>query len=211
VRFRINGVLQEMLSAPAAMIQPLSVRIKVIAGMRVDAHHSPQDGRFTEDLGVIKLDLRASTLPTMWGEKIVLRVLAYYPMALDLQSLGLMDAAYQIALRNISMPLGMILVTGPTGSGKSSTMYAILARLEIDRLSLVNISTIEDPVEHVIPRVTQVAVNSRAGIDFASGLRTLLRQDPDIIMVGEIRDRETAETATRAALFGRLLLSTAHQ
>jgi len=159
---------------------------------------------------ILRLDFRASILPTVYGEKIALRVLAQDPMALDLESLGLTDAAHKTVLRNISRPLGMILVTGPTGSGKTTTLYAMLARLESDRLSLVNISTIEDPVEHVLPRVIQVAVNPRAGIDFASGLRALLRQDPDIIMVGEIRDLETAGIATRAALVGRLLLSTLH-
>jgi type IV pilus assembly protein PilB len=210
VRCRIDGILQEVLSAPASMIRPLTIRIKAISGMRVDDHRSPQDGRFSEDLGVLRLDFRASILPTVYGEKVALRVLARDPMALDLESLGLTDAARKIVLRNISRPLGMILVTGPTGSGKSTTLYAMLARLESDRLSLVNISTIEDPVELVLPRVIQVAVNPRAGIDFASGLRALLRQDPDIIMVGEIRDRETAEIATRAALVGRLLLSTLH-
>ena len=210
VRCRIDGALVDVLSAPASMIRSLAIRVKVISGLRIDEHHVPQDGRFSEDLGTFKLDLRASILPTMWGEKIVLRVLAYVPMALDLESLGLTDAVHRIVIRNITRPLGMILVTGPIGSGKSTTLYAILARLESDRLNLVNISTIEDPVEHILPRVTQVTVNPSAGIDFAGGLRALLRQDPDIIMVGEIRDRETAEVATRAALVGRLLLSTLH-
>jgi type IV pilus assembly protein PilB len=210
VRCRVDGALLDVLSAPASMIQSLAIRVKVISGLRIDEHHAPQDGRFSEDLGTFKVDLRASILPTMWGEKIVLRILAHDPMALDLESLGLTDAAHQIVIRNISRPLGMILATGPIGSGKSTTLYAILARLESDRLNLVNISTIEDPVEHILPRVTQVTVNPSAGIDFAGGLRALLRQDPDIIMVGEIRDRETAEVATRAALVGRLLLSTLH-
>jgi type IV pilus assembly protein PilB len=210
VRFRIDGVLQEVLTASPAALQPLVARIKALANMRIDERRAPQDGRFEGDLEDVKLDLRVSTLPTHWGEKVVMRVLAQQHLTIDLESLGLASKAHETILRTLSQPHGMILVTGPTGCGKSSTLYAMLARLEHERLSLVNISTIEDPVELPLPRISQVSVNVLAGIDFASGLRALLRQDPDIIMVGEIRDRETMETAIRAALVGRLLLSTLH-
>jgi type II secretory ATPase GspE/PulE/Tfp pilus assembly ATPase PilB-like protein len=188
---------------------PLAVRVKALSGMRVDDRRSPQDGRFDGDLGTFKIDLRVSTLPTHWGEKIVMRVLSKERMTIDLEALGFAKDDYALVLRNITRPHGMVLVTGPTGSGKSTTLYAMLARLSAER-NLVNISTVEDPVEQPLARISQVAVNPAAGIDFASGLRSLLRQDPDVIMVGEIRDRDTAEIAVRAALVGRLLLSTLH-
>jgi type II secretory ATPase GspE/PulE/Tfp pilus assembly ATPase PilB-like protein len=209
VRYRIDGVLREVLSMPAQTIMGLAVRVKALSGMRVDDRRSAQDGRFDGDLGSFKIDLRVSTLPTHWGEKIVMRVLSKEYMTVDLEGLGFAPDDYEIMLRQISRPHGMVLVTGPTGSGKSTTLYAMLARLGSER-NLVNISTIEDPVEHPLARISQVSVNPLAGIDFASGLRSLLRQDPDIIMVGEIRDRDTAEIAIRAALVGRLLLSTLH-
>jgi type IV pilus assembly protein PilB len=210
VRVRIDGVLHEVLSEPAATIQPLAARIKALAKMRIDDRRAPQDGRFDGEAGALRLDLRVSSLPTHWGEKIVLRVLAKEYSTIDLEALGLQDAGYRMVLRNVSRPHGLVLITGPTGSGKSTTLYAVLARLGAERLNLVNISTIEDPVEQPLPRVTQVDLNPIAGIDYASGLRALLRQDPDIIMVGEIRDHDTMEIAMRAALIGRLMLSTLH-
>jgi len=210
VRYRIDGVLREVLRMPPQTITPLAVRIKALASMRVDDRRAPQDGRFDGDLGAFKLDLRISTLPTHWGEKIVVRVLLTDQTAMDLEGLGLMGEDYDVVLRNILRPYGMVLVTGPTGAGKSTTLYAVLAHLGSEKQNLVNISTIEDPVEHPLPRISQVSINSRAGIDFASGLRAVLRQDPDIIMVGEIRDRDTADIAVRAALVGRLLFSTLH-
>jgi type IV pilus assembly protein PilB len=210
VRYRIDGVLHEVLAVPPAAIVPLVARIKALARMRIDDRRSPQDGRLDGEVGALKLDLRVSSLPTYWGEKIVMRVLAKQHMTIDLENLGLVDADRERVLRTISRPHGMILVTGPTGCGKSTTLYALLARLGSERKNLVNISTVEDPVEHPLPRVSQINLNPAAGIDYASGLRALLRQDPDIIMVGEIRDHETAEIAVRAALVGRLLLSTLH-
>ena len=210
VRYRIDGVLREVLTMPPQSILPLAVRVKALSGMRVDERRAPQDGRFEGDLGDFKLDLRVSTLPTHWGEKIVMRVLNKEFMTVDLEGLGLAADSYEVLVRSISRPHGMVLVTGPTGSGKSTTLYAILSRLSSEGRNLLNISTIENPVEAPLPRVTQVSVNPAAGIDFASGLRSLLRQDPDVIMVGEIRDRETAEIGIRAALVGRLLLSTLH-
>lgn len=210
VRCRIDGVLHEVLSLPSEALPSLVSRIKILGGMRIDERRAPQDGRFEADLGGLKLDLRLSSLPTLWGEKVVLRVLSKETAALDLEDLGLTDSDYQIVLRNILRPFGMILITGPTGSGKTTTLYAVLMRLGIERQHLVNISTIEDPIEYTIPRVNQSQINPAAGVEFSTGLRALLRQDPDIIMVGEIRDQETAEIAVRAALLGRLLLSTLH-
>jgi type IV pilus assembly protein PilB len=211
VRYRIDGVLHEVLTVSPAALVPLIARIKVLSGMRIDDRRSPQDGRFDGDLGLVKLDLRVSSLPTHWGEKVVMRVLSKEERsALDLETLGLVESDFNMLVRNISRPYGMVLVTGPTGCGKTTTLYAMLERLGVEHQSLVNISTLEDPIEMLLPRVAQVAVNPSAGIDFANGLRALLRQDPDIIMVGEIRDRETAEIAVRAALVGRLLISTLH-
>jgi type IV pilus assembly protein PilB len=210
VRCRIDGTLREVLSLPPAILTALVARIKVLSGMRIDERRAPQDGRFEVDLGGFPLTLRVSTLPTLWGEKIVLRVLNRESILLDLEDLGLTPSDYAVVLRNILRPFGMALVTGPTGSGKSTSLYAMLLRLGIERQNVVNISTIEDPVEYTLPRINQVTVNPTAGVEFAGGLRALLRQDPDIIMVGEIRDRETAEIAIRSALVGRLLISTLH-
>jgi type II secretory ATPase GspE/PulE/Tfp pilus assembly ATPase PilB-like protein/GAF domain-containing protein len=195
---------------PASMMTPVVARLKVLAGLRIDERRSPQDGRFDVDLGGYRLDLRASTLPTHWGEKVVLRVQSKDSMLLDLEDLGLTAADYQTVLRNVMRPWGMILITGPTGCGKTTSLYSMLSRVGAERHNVVNISTVEDPVEYPLARVNQMPVNPAAGVEFATGLRALLRQDPDIIMVGEIRDRETAQIAVRCALVGRLLLSTLH-
>jgi type IV pilus assembly protein PilB len=210
VRCRIDGVLQEVLSLPPAAMIPLVARIKVLSGVRIDERRLPQDGRFEANLSGYKMDLRVSTLPTHWGEKVVLRILSKDNVQIELESLGLGAADTEIVLRNLLRPHGMVLVTGPTGAGKSSTLYAMLTRIGAERQNVVNISTVEDPVEYTFPRVNQTSINPVAGVDFATGLRALLRQDPDVIMVGEIRDRETAEIAVRASLVGRLLLSTLH-
>ncbi len=210
VRYRVDGTLREVLSLPPPALQPLVTRIKILSQLRIDERRAPQDGRFEADLGGYKVDLRVSTLPTLWGEKIVMRVLSRENILIDLEDLGLTARDYQIVLRNILRPFGMILITGPTGCGKTTSLYSMLVRIGIERQNVVNISTIEDPIEYMLPRVNQVAVNRAAGVEFATGLRALLRQDPDIIMVGEIRDRETVEIAVRAALVGRLLISTLH-
>jgi type IV pilus assembly protein PilB len=210
VRYRIDGVLQDVLSFAPATLPSLVARVKVLTGMRIDERRAPQDGRFDADLGGFKIDLRVSTLPTFWGEKIVIRVLSKESVVRDLEDLGMGEADYRLFVRNLLRPFGMILATGPTGSGKSTTLYASIIRLGIEKQNIVNISTIEDPIEYNIPRVSQVQVNPPAGVEFATGLRALLRQDPDVIMVGEIRDRETAEIAVRTALVGRLLISTLH-
>jgi general secretion pathway protein E len=154
--------------------------------------------------------LRISSLPTQFGEKVVLRLLPSDQIPLDLESLGLTASDFTIVLRNVLRPHGMILITGPTGSGKSTSLYAMIMRVATERHNLVNISTVEDPIEYTMPRVNQIQFNAKAGLDFASGLRALLRQDPDVIMIGEIRDRETADIAVRSAMVGRLLLSTLH-
>jgi len=210
VRYRVDGVLQEVLNLSPAILPSLTARIKIRGGMRIDERRAPQDGRFEADLGGFKVDLRVSTVPTHWGEKVVMRVLSRDGTLLDLEDLGLSATGYSVVLRNILRPYGMVLVTGPTGSGKTTTLYAVLVRVGAERRNVVNISTIEDPVEYTIPRVTQIPVSAATGVEFATGLRALLRQDPDIIMVGEIRDRETADIAVRAALVGRLLISTLH-
>ena len=158
----------------------------------------------------MKLDLRVSSIPTPWGEKFALRVLSKETVYVDLEGLGLVASDYETVRDGLFRPFGMVLVTGPTGSGKSTTLYAMLTRLALERRGAVNISTIEDPIEYLMPGVNQIQVNPAADLDFAGGLRALLRQDPDIIMLGEIRDRETAEIAVRSALVGRLLLSTLH-
>jgi type IV pilus assembly protein PilB len=210
VRYRIDGVLHEVLTMGPVVAQALTSRIKVLSGLRVDEKRAAQDGRFEADLSGVLVDLRVSTLPTMWGEKVVLRVLTRDHVLMDLEGLGFSAVDYELMSGFLARPHGMVLVTGPTGSGKTSTLYACLMRIGSDRRNVVNLSTIEDPIEYTMPRVNQVPVNPAAGMDFANGLRALLRQDPDVIMVGEIRDRETADTATRAALVGRLLFSSLH-
>jgi type IV pilus assembly protein PilB len=210
IRYRVDGVMREVFSLTPALQLPLVSRIKILSGMRIDERRTPQDGRFEANLDGFKIDLRVASIPTQWGEKVVLRILSKDNVVIDLEDLGLVPHDYQIILRNIMKPFGMILITGPTGSGKSTTLYAMLMRIGTERQNIVNISTIEEPVEYSIPRVNQTQVNHQAGVLFSTGLKALLRQDPDVIMVGEIRDKETAEIAVQAALVGRLLLSTLH-
>jgi len=210
VRCRIDGMLQDVLSLPPVVHPALVVRVKMLAQLRIDERRVPQDGQFKSDLGGFDLEFRVSTLPTVWGEKIVLRVHSKEIVLQDLEDLGLAHRDHEIVLRNIRRPHGMILLTGPTASGKSTSLYAMLMRIGAERQNVVNISTVEDPVEYRLPRVNQVQINPQAGVEFSTTLRALLRQDPDIVMVGEIRDLETAELAVRAALVGRLFLSTLH-
>jgi len=210
IRYRIDGVLHEVLNLPPVAQAPVTARIKILSAMRIDEHRIAQDGRFEADLSGFKIDLRVSAVPTQWGEKIVMRVLSREAATADMDDLGLAASDHEILLRNLMRPHGMILVTGPTGAGKSTSLYAMLRRISVERQSGVNISTVEDPIEYTMPRVNQIPLNVAAGFDFASALRALLRQDPDVIMVGEIRDRETVEIGVRAALVGRLFLSTLH-
>jgi type IV pilus assembly protein PilB len=210
VRYRVDGILREVLSLPAASHQSLVARVKILAGLRIDERRVPQDGRFESAVGGVRMDLRVSSLATQWGEKIVLRVLAKSQRPPELEELGLDERDLQTLAANMSRPHGLILITGPTGSGKSTTLYGMVARLAAERNNTVNLSTVEDPIEHTIARVNQIPINPAAGVHFATALRALLRQDPDIIMLGEIRDLETAQVAVRSALVGRLLLSTLH-
>jgi type IV pilus assembly protein PilB len=207
VRFRVDGLLREVLRLPPGILSSLISRIKIMGGMDIAEKRLPQDGRFQVTLERRSIDLRVSTMPTVYGEKVVLRILDKTNMLLNLDSLGFSHATREQYESLIRSSYGMILITGPTGSGKTTTLYATLNALSSPEK---NIITIEDPVEYLLPGINQVRVNPKAGLDFASGLRAILRQDPDIIMVGEIRDRETADIAVRAATTGHLVFSTLH-
>lgn len=207
VRFRIDGILHEVFSFPPEFQNALVARIKVLANLKLDEHRLPQDGRFKIETSEYKYSFRVSVLPVFDGEKIVLRLLPEESHGFTLESLGFWGRDLELLHKQIKKPVGMILVTGPTGSGKTTTLYTILDILNTPR---VNISTIEDPIEYRMPRINQTQVNPKIGLTFANGLRALVRQDPDIIMVGEIRDNETASLAVNAALTGHLVLSTLH-
>ncbi|MGQ9608139.1 MAG: GspE/PulE family protein [bacterium] len=207
VRYRINGLLHDVTTVPRYIEPSIISRIKLLADMDITERRRPQDGHITVNVGNKQVDLRVSSILTINGEKIVIRVLDKDTMLVDLNHLGLSDDQQRIFRSFISHPYGMILVTGPTGSGKSTTLYAVLK--EIDSKTR-NIITIENPVEYQMPRITQIQVNPAINLTFASALRTILRQDPDVIMVGEIRDTETAEIAIQAALTGHLVFSTLH-
>lgn len=207
IRYRIDGILQDAMTLPRQVHTGIIARIKVLSNLKLDEHRLPQDGRFKIEATDYKVSFRVSILPIFDGEKIVMRLLDESAKGYTLESLGFWGEALEVAHRNISKPNGMILATGPTGSGKTTTLYTVL---DILNKPEVNISTIEDPVEYRMPRINQTQINTKIGLTFASGLRSLLRQDPDVIMVGEIRDEETAEIAVHAALTGHLVLSTLH-
>jgi type IV pilus assembly protein PilB len=207
VRYRIDGILHEKLVLPKGVQEAVVSRIKILADLKIDEKRVPQDGRFSFALGSEEVDLRVSTLPTVHGEKIVMRLLKKAQKAPSLTDLGLRGLALKYLEKSILVPNGIILITGPTGSGKTTTLYSILNRINTPK---VNIVTIEDPVEYEVGGVNQVQVNPKAGLTFASGLRSFLRQDPNIIMVGEVRDQETAELAIQASLTGHLVFSTLH-
>jgi len=207
VRFRIDGDLREVMTFPRANLSPIITRIKIMGKMNIAEKRVPQDGRVETKINNRDIDMRISTLPTVYGEKTVIRILDRSSFSFSKESLGFSKRNLEIFNKILSQPYGMILVTGPTGSGKTTTLYTILRELnQIEK----NIITIEDPVEYKLAGINQVQVNSKAGLTFATGLRSVLRQDPDIVMVGEIRDGETAEIATRAAITGHLVLSTLH-
>lgn len=207
VRFRIDGKLRDILSLPKEIHPAMIARIKILCSLKLDEHRLPQDGRFKFELDQGFMALRVSILPAFFGENVVMRLLAESARPLSLEELGYSNRALEIVSNNIKRPHGMILVTGPTGSGKTTSLYSILTMLNTtDR----KICTIEDPVEYGIRRVNQVQVNPSTGLTFASGLRSLMRHDPDVIMIGEIRDAETAEIAIHAALTGHLVISTLH-
>ena len=207
VRYRIDGILVEKLILPKNVHEAVISRIKIMSNLKIDEKRLPQDGRFNYVSQNKEVDLRISSLPTVHGEKIVMRLLEKNTKVPSLNDLGLSGLALRRVLTNIKIPHGIILITGPTGSGKTTTLYSILHM--INNVG-VNILTLEDPVEYQIPGVSQVQVNPKAGLTFASGLRSFLRQDPDIIMVGEIRDNETADLALQASLTGHLVFSTLH-
>ncbi len=207
VRYRIDGILREANKLPRRVLNALVSRIKILANLKIDEHRAPQDGRFKIAVGSQVFALRVSTLPIVDGEKVVMRILNESVKAATLEELGFWGDALRLLQQAIVQPHGMILVTGPTGSGKSTTLFSVLSLLNTPS---VNISTVEDPVEYRIQGVNQTQVNPLAGMTFANGLRSLLRQDPNIIMVGEIRDTETADLAVQAALTGHLVFSTLH-
>jgi type IV pilus assembly protein PilB len=207
VRYRIDGILHEKLILPRSVHDALVSRLKILAGMKIDEKRLPQDGRFNFKTNEAEVDLRVSSLPTVHGEKIVLRLLKKSGGVPDLPDLGLRGRALKDLEDSILRPHGVILVCGPTGSGKTTTLYSAIMRINTLK---VNIMTLEDPVEYQMAGVNQVQINPLAGLTFASGLRSFLRQDPNIIMVGEVRDRETAELAVQAALTGHLVFSTVH-
>ncbi|MBL7150155.1 MAG: Flp pilus assembly complex ATPase component TadA [Candidatus Pacebacteria bacterium] len=207
VRYRIDGILHDAMTLPKQVSSGIVARIKVLSNLKLDEHRLPQDGRFKIETEDYRYSIRVSVLPVFNGEKIVMRLLPETAKALTLEGLGLRDEALERVQDNLRKPVGMILITGPTGCGKTTTLYAMM---EILNIPGVNISTVEDPIEYRMPRINQTQVNPKIGLTFASGLRSLVRQDPDIIMVGEIRDNETAGLAINAALTGHLVLSTLH-
>ncbi len=207
VRYRIDGVLHEIFRKPRKFAAPMVARIKIMAKMKLEEKRKPQDGRIRVRMGDRMIDLRVATVPTVFGEKVAIRILDRTQIPLRLDALGFEPESLEIFRKAIRNPNGIILVTGPTGCGKTTTLYAALTELNSVE---VNISTVEDPVEFTLMGINQVQVKEEVGMTFASGLRAFLRQDPDIIMVGEIRDFETAEIAIRASLTGHLVLSTVH-
>ncbi|TWT08341.1 type II secretion system protein GspE [Planococcus sp. CPCC 101016] len=207
VRYRIDGTLRTERILPKTMQQMITARIKILANLDITENRIPQDGRIKTTVDFRAIDLRVSSLPTVFGEKIVMRILDLSQNLTDISKLGFNDINMQRFMREIDKPNGIILISGPTGSGKSSTLYAALNKLNSEE---VNIITVEDPVEYQLEGINQIQVNSNVGLTFAAGLRSILRQDPDIVMVGEIRDKETADISIRASLTGHLVLSTIH-
>jgi type IV pilus assembly protein PilB len=207
VRYRIDGILQEKLTIPAGLHDSLISRIKILSGMKIDEKRIPQDGRFNFKAGENEVDLRVSSLPTAWGEKIVMRLLKKSGGVPELTELGLRGQGLKNLQDAILRPHGIVVICGPTGSGKTTTLYSLISKISTSK---VNVVTLEDPVEYKMPGVNQVQINPAAGLTFASGLRAFLRQDPNIILVGEIRDQETADLAIQASLTGHLVFSTLH-
>jgi len=207
VKYRVDGLLIEQESPPRHLQPAITSRIKIMSGMNIAERYAPQDGHITLRVEGRKVDIRVSTVPTLYGESIVMRILDKEAVKLDLETLGMGAPDRDSMQRLIDLPHGMVLVTGPTGSGKTTTLYAALMKLYDPSLKII---TIEDPVEYELPGVNQIPVNPKRGLSFAAGLRHILRQDPDVVMVGEIRDGETAELAVRAALTGHLIFSTLH-
>ncbi len=207
VRYRIDGILHEMFKVPKEVYPAIVARVKLLGGMKIDEHYKPQDGRFRYKISEDVVDLRISIIPTFYGEKIEMRLLPSTTRPLSFAELGMMDDTVKILAENIERSFGMVLVCGPTGSGKTTTLYSVINILNRPE---VNIVTIEDPIEYNMKYVNQIQVNPAAGITFADGLRSILRQDPNVIMVGEMRDAETASVGVQSALTGHLVLSSLH-
>lgn len=207
VRYRIDGILHERLSLPKGVVDALISRIKILSNMKIDEHRVPQDGRFNFKIADEEVDLRVSSLPTVYGEKIVMRLLRKSGGVPTLPELGLRGTSLKNLETSMLRPHGIIIVCGPTGSGKTTTLYAILAKINTTK---INILTLEDPIEYQIAGINQVQINTAVGLTFSSGLRSLVRQDPNVMLVGEIRDKETTDLAIQAALTGHLMFSTLH-
>ena len=207
IRCRIDGVLRQVMELPKAIEPALVSRIKILSNLKIDEHRVPQDGQFTVAVDDKEIDLRIAISPVVWGEQVVIRLLDKSGTAMEVEKMGMTGRALRAVTRGIEKPNGMILTSGPTGSGKSTTLYALIKKIKSEA---INIVTLEDPVEYKMDGVNQIQVNVDAGLTFASGLRSILRQDPDVVMVGEIRDSETANLAVQAALTGHLVFSTLH-
>lgn len=207
IRCRVDGVLRQIMELPSNIQPALVSRIKILANLKIDEHRTPQDGQFTVKVGDQEIDLRIATSPVVWGEQVVIRLLDKSGATMDVEKMGMTGHALRMVNEGIGKPNGMILTSGPTGSGKTTTLYALIKKIKSDE---INIVTLEDPVEYKMDGVNQIQVNVDAGLTFASGLRSILRQDPDVVMVGEIRDSETASLAVQAALTGHLVFSTLH-
>lgn len=207
IRYRIDGILYEVMNITKAIHPGITARLKLLAGLKIDEHFTPQDGRFRYTVGNQTIDVRVSTMPTFYGEKVEMRLLESSQKPLSLEELGMSPDVAKILTENLKKSYGMLISCGPTGSGKTTTLYTLMNMLNRPQ---VNVTTVEDPIEYNMRYINQTQINPQAGITFASGLRALLRQDPNIIMVGEIRDAETAEIAVQAALTGHLLLSSLH-
>jgi len=207
IRCRIDGILREIMKLPKSAEPPLISRVKILANLKIDEHRIPQDGQFSIKVGNKEIDLRIAISPVIWGEQVVIRLLDKTGTSLKLEDMGYMGRSLKAIREGIKHTSGMVLTSGPTGSGKSTSLYALLQEVKSDA---INIVTLEDPVEYKIDGVNQIQVNAEVGLTFATGLRSILRQDPDVVMVGEIRDKETAELAVQAALTGHLVFSTLH-
>jgi type IV pilus assembly protein PilB len=207
IRCRVDGVLREIMKLPKSTEPPLISRIKILANLKIDEHRIPQDGEFSINVAGADIDLRIAISPVIWGEQVVIRLLDKSGTSLQMENMGYTGRSLRRIKEGLKQSHGMILTSGPTGSGKSTSLYALLNAIKTDE---INIVTLEDPVEYKMDGINQIQVNAEVGLTFASGLRSILRQDPDVVMVGEIRDRETAELAVQAALTGHLVFSTLH-
>ncbi|MBH1980579.1 Flp pilus assembly complex ATPase component TadA, partial [Candidatus Saccharibacteria bacterium] len=207
IRFRIDGVLREVMKLPKSIEPALVSRIKILSELKIDEHRVPQDGQFGVNVSGKEVDLRIAISPVIWGEQVVIRLLDKTGNTFDLQEMGYAGRALRTIRKGVHRPNGMVLTSGPTGSGKSTSLYALIKEIKDES---INIVTLEDPVEYKMNGVNQIQVNAEVGLTFANGLRSILRQDPDVVMVGEIRDSETANLAVQAALTGHLVFSTLH-